>query len=109
MKDCAGLTGGNVRQLRTAIEHAVVMCEGSTISPRDLPDYLQLSTPPRTIDAPASSQAEADFNLAALEKRTIIAALRAAKGSRSKAAELLGISRRTLQRKISTYPDVTPL
>ena len=100
---------GNVRQLRTAIEHAVVMCEGSTISPRDLPDYLQLSTLPRTIDAPASSQAEADFNLAALEKRTIIAALRAAKGSRSKAAELLGISRRTLQRKISTYPDVTPL
>ncbi len=100
---------GNVRQLRTAIEHAVVMCESNTITPRDLPDYLNLPSPARTFDAPTSNHTATDFNLAALEKRTILAALRAAKGNRGKASILLGISRRTLQRKISAYPEVTPL
>ncbi len=101
---------GNVRQLRTAIEHAVVMCTGATITPRDLPDYLNLPSPSRLSPADSSppNSIVSDFNLAALEKRTILAAICAAKGNRSVAAEMLGINRRTLQRKLSTYPEVTP-
>ncbi|NQX00847.1 sigma-54-dependent Fis family transcriptional regulator, partial [bacterium] len=94
---------GNVRELRTAIEHGVVMCNDSFIEARHLPQFLHspavesgLSPSPikNTLDAPA------DFNLHALETNTIRAALSLAGGNRTHAADLLGVSRRTLQRKL---------
>ena len=96
---------GNVRQLRTAIEHGVVMSESSTISLQDLPDFLQEEEEPAS-DAPPAPQPTArteapSLNLAEVERRTILEALRRASGNRSEAARLLGINRRTLQRKMS--------
>ena len=94
---------GNVRELRTAIEHGVVMCNDSTIDSHHLPQFLHLqslamgnSTPPpkNTLDAGS------EFNLHALETKAIRAALSLAEGNRTHAADLLGISRRTLQRKL---------
>ena len=99
---------GNVRQLRTAIEHGVVMSEGSTISPADLPDYLQDTAEPPAAAAAATEAADAppDLNLERVEQRTILQALRATAGNRTTAAALLGIDRRTLQRKINAAPQV---
>jgi DNA-binding NtrC family response regulator len=94
---------GNVRELRTAIEHGVVMCNDSAIDSHHLPQFLHLqsltlanSTPPpkNTLDAGS------EFNLHALETKAIRAALSLAEGNRTHAADLLGVSRRTLQRKL---------
>ncbi|MEO5712314.1 MAG: sigma-54 dependent transcriptional regulator [Luteolibacter sp.] len=94
---------GNVRELRTAIEHGVVMSNDSVIDVRHLPQFLLFQripvadsgpVPKITLDGPA------EFNLHALETNTIRAALSTAAGNRTHAADLLGVSRRTLQRKL---------
>jgi two-component system response regulator AtoC len=94
---------GNVRELRTAIEHGVVMSNDTVIDVRHLPQFLLLQDPadiapaePRkiTLDAPT------EFNLHSLEANTIRAALASSGGNRTHAADLLGLSRRTLQRKL---------
>jgi DNA-binding NtrC family response regulator len=98
---------GNVRELRTVIEHGVVMCNAEQIGIEHLPDFLRSE---RAVRATARSDDEKavenslacaeDLNLDALEQRCITAALARAAGNRTMAAELLGISRRTLQRKL---------
>ena len=98
---------GNVRQLRTAIEHGVVMSEGESISLQDMPDYLQEeASPPATAVAPAGGEEDVELNLAAVERRTILRALKVARGNRTTAAALLGIDRRTLQRKMAAAPAI---
>lgn len=94
---------GNVRELRTAIEHGVVMSNDSTIEIRHLPAFLNEVPISSQRPAPAGKNSLAatdEFNLHALEKGTIRRALAETAENRTKAAELLGISRRTLQRKI---------
>jgi two-component system response regulator AtoC len=94
---------GNVRELRTAIEHGVVMSNDPVIEARHLPQFLHFQDFP-TVDSPSPSKkaldGPADFNLHALETNTIRAALSLAGGNRTRAADLLGVSRRTLQRKL---------
>ena len=102
---------GNVRQLRTAVEHAVVMCSGQEVSPADLPEYL--SATPHTPEQLRQNATKADFvleqhatyNLKCVERETIRLALQAANGNRTEAARLLGIDRRTLQRKLGRFPQ----
>ena len=101
---------GNVRELRTAIEHGVVMSNDPVISLRHLPAFLTAGNPARPLPPTAGPTATdtgkiplaapAEFNLSALERRTIQGALAQAAGNRTLAAEWLGISRRTLQRKL---------
>ena len=101
---------GNVRQLRTAVEHGVVMCSGSEVLPSDLPEYL--TTTGTSPQAEEFKRGSADFelesapslNLQYLERRAIRAALQRTGGNRTAAAELLGINRRTLQRKMNESP-----
>jgi DNA-binding NtrC family response regulator len=94
---------GNVRELRTAIEHGVVMSNDAVIDVRHLPQFL-LSQSAGSPQPPASAKNSLDeageFNLHALETNAIRAALASARGNRTQAAELLGVSRRTLQRKL---------
>jgi DNA-binding NtrC family response regulator len=94
---------GNVRELRTAIEHGVVMSNDAVIDIRHLPQFLH-TQPVSAVRVPLVSKnsldAPAEFNLHALETNTIRAALTTAGGKRTHAADLLGISRRTLQRKL---------
>lgn len=97
---------GNVRELRTAMEHGVIMSNSSEIELRDLP--LFLSTPSQSLhssplESPkiaAQPPTRSNFKLSEIEAETITQALKHTQGNRSLAAELLGISRRTLQRKI---------
>ena len=105
---------GNVRQLRTAMEHGVVMSEGSSILPEDLPDYLQAA--PASVSTPATPQNSVHtdfrldfggaFNLEYIVQSTILRALEHTAGNRSRAAALLGINRRTLQRKMAESPEL---
>jgi transcriptional regulator with PAS, ATPase and Fis domain len=93
---------GNVRELRNAVERAVMLADSGDIQPVD----LGLTPPPRSaaLAAPAP-QAGADdaLRLDEVERRHIVRVLESAQGSRTKAAELLGISRSTLWEKGKRY------
>jgi two-component system response regulator AtoC len=96
---------GNVRELRTAIEHGVVMATGPKITLRDLPMAVRRAagTPlPRGI-SPAKAFAEkvSPLDLHETERKLILQALATTKGNVTAAARKLGISRRTLHRKIN--------
>ena len=96
---------GNVRELRTAVEHAVVMSNQNTLDLEHLPDFLLGLRPGLETRSEKNTLApEQEFNLHALEQKAIKSALLATNSNRTKAAELLGISRRTLQRKLSEFP-----
>jgi DNA-binding NtrC family response regulator len=94
----------NVRELRNAIEGAVALCRGDKLTLRDLPANVRGGTAPG--DAPADPAAVAErsqLTLQEAEKQLIIRALQAAKGNRTTAARQIGISRRTLHRKLHAY------
>ena len=97
---------GNVRELRTAIEHAVVMSNQSSLDIQHLPEFLFSGKALTESNSEKNALAPAEeFNLHDLEQRAIHGALTATGGNRTKAAELLGISRRTLQRKLRDTPS----
>ncbi len=100
---------GNVRELRTAIEHGVVMCNTNKIGIRHLPPFLRSDSPEHVLRLPSASASTSDgeiseeepsLNLAEMEKRMIRLALEKTGDNRTEAARLLGISRRTMQRKL---------
>ncbi len=91
---------GNVRELRTAIEHAVVLSRGDRITPRDLP--LTVRSGPAQPATPLLA-ASGTVTMEEAEKQLIARALQQTRGNRTLAAQKLGISRRTLHRKLHTY------
>jgi DNA-binding NtrC family response regulator len=91
---------GNVRELRTAVEHAVVLSRGGRISLRDLPATLRASG---AAAPPARWLAQPDLTVAEAEKQLIVRALNECDGNRTLAAKKLGMSRRTLHRKLHFY------
>ena len=96
---------GNVRELRTAIEHGVVMATGNKITLRDLPLAVRQAagTPlPRGISpAKAFAHKTSPLDLHETERKLILQALATTDGNVTAAAKKLGISRRTLHRKIN--------
>ena len=92
---------GNVRELRTAIEHAVVLCRGDKIAVRDLPNAVRGQG--ATGVSGKSLSGGSDLSVKEAEKELIIRALKESRGSRTDAAKKLGMSRRTLHRKLHTY------
>jgi two-component system, NtrC family, response regulator AtoC len=96
---------GNVRELRTAIEHGVVMARGTKLTLRDLPPNVRAATgadlPGGITPAKAFSEKSSALDLHETEKRLIMQALATTNGNITKAAKKLGISRRTLHRKIN--------
>ncbi len=99
---------GNVRELRAAMEHAVILCRGQRITARDLPATVRQGAAgqPASAEAVVSGRPTAAKNNVTMlegEKRMIQEALREAHGNRTLAAQRLGISRRTLHRKLHAY------
>jgi two-component system, NtrC family, response regulator AtoC len=92
---------GNVRELRSAIERAVVLSRTDKISLRDLPPEVRVEEGP----AESSRQlaAPGEITVKEAEKQMIARALKEAGGSRTGAAKKLGMSRRTMHRKIQAY------
>lgn len=93
---------GNVRELRSAMEHAVLFCRGEKIAVRDLPSEV------RGLAGQANAEmrrllVQGDLTVKEAEKQLIVRALKESEGSRTAAAKKLGMSRRTLHRKLHTY------
>src|SRR5215472_12655175 len=99
---------GNIRELRTAIEHGVVMATGKQITLRDLPMGVRQAASPAVAGLPggvspteAFGEKTSPLDLHETERRLIAQALAATNGNVTAAAKKLGISRRTLHRKIN--------
>jgi two-component system response regulator AtoC len=105
---------GNVRQLQNFIERLIVLAETPRISKREVHlELSRLATPHMALaaaggfnlveSAPQSSVVELDAAVRKAERRALEKALKSAKGNRSVAARLLGISRRTLYNKLEEH------
>ena len=90
---------GNVRELLHVVESAAAVCEGSEILPRHLPAALRTPAAP----SPSGQDAEPLPTLQQVERAHIERALHATGGHRGNAARMLGISERSLYRKIEEY------
>jgi DNA-binding NtrC family response regulator len=86
---------GNVRELRNAVAHAAILASSYEIHVGDLPM--------RRAPVPTSVRGPKGLALDSVERHTILEALGQTGGHRRKAADLLGISRRTLSRKLKAY------
>jgi len=95
---------GNVRELRNVVTKAAVLARETEIGAGDLQIAPQRTAAPATngtvLTVPSAGSSE---NLDGMEKSTILRVLAQTNGHQQKAAELLGISRRTLSRKLKLY------
>lgn len=89
---------GNVRQLENIIESCVVLCQGDEITPLDLPREMTTGSQmgPEFVVRPGMSLDE-------VERRCIIETLRYTEGNKKQAAEMLGITPRSIYRKLKSY------
>ncbi|MGB5221974.1 MAG: sigma-54 dependent transcriptional regulator [Polyangiales bacterium] len=88
---------GNVRELQHAIEQAVVLCEKDLISTED----LAIGPPDREVEP--LSLLVPGVTLAEVERYTIMRTLEAVNGSPTKAAKILGVSKRTIQYRLHEW------
>lgn len=96
---------GNIRELRNTVERMVVLARGDTLDTADLPPQIRdhkdnvhvLANPS------AATEESVKLDLGGNERKLIEQALISAKGNRTRAAEILGISRRTLHRRLNEY------
>ena len=112
---------GNIRELRAAIEHGVVMSNSNRVMLKHLPSYLlnpnglgiglrapsliaakdaAAATTPAAASADPALKPKSDLDITEAEHQLILTALQRSGNNRTVAAEMLGMSRRTLQRKL---------
>ena len=84
---------GNVREMHNVLERGVILSEGDLVSERALPIEIVQAAPPSSEKAPFLSLDE-------VERQHILAVLNYVGGSRTRAADILGIGRKTLYRKL---------
>jgi len=99
---------GNVRELKNAIERAAVLCSGAVLQPEHLPAKILAGHSGRQSSTPAAHEnsredilARARSELQGIERQRILDALEQSGGNQTRAAEALGISRRTLVYRLS--------
>jgi Nif-specific regulatory protein len=93
---------GNVREMRNVVERAIVLAEEEYIDQQDLM-LSKLPTTGDTADVPLASAEYKPLSLADVERKHILATLRATGWNKSQTASILGIERSTLDRKIQRY------
>ena len=102
---------GNIRELRNFCENAVVLRRGGSLTEYDLEPKFRGETPPAAAAEPgggagAPPPPAGSLSVEENEKRLLREALLKSRGNRTKAAELMGVSRRTLHRKIAQWPEL---
>ena len=94
---------GNIRELRNFCENLVVLKRGDEITPYDLDPRFSMQADDQDLNEQSTAHT---LSVEENEKRLLRNALVRANGNRTKAAELMGISRRTLHRKLSRWPEL---
>ena len=89
---------GNIRELKNCMESAVVMAKGKTIEYDDLPSHIRGEN-----DKEKSISLDLPITMEEAEKAIIMETISFAGGNKTKAAEILGIGRKTLHRKLSEW------
>jgi DNA-binding NtrC family response regulator len=98
---------GNVRELRNVIERATILAKGEFIEPVHLPRF---GAPPRAVEAPPPTSGVTiapGMTVDEAERKLIIATLEAAGNNKTRAAEMLGISLKTLHNKLNRMKQTT--
>jgi len=90
---------GNVRELRNCLESMLVLARGNRLTPDDLPSGFAKPDTYDTADTPAEDESRLD----SLEKSVILQTLKRFDGNRTRTANELGISVRTLQRRLKSW------
>jgi DNA-binding NtrC family response regulator len=97
---------GNIRELRNFCENAVVLRKGGKLSEFDLDPRFRGSPASGAEPGGAPDGPSQTLSVEQNEKRILREALIKSRGNRTKAAELMGISRRTLHRKLAQWPEL---
>jgi Nif-specific regulatory protein len=90
---------GNVRELENVIERAVIVSPGKAVEGHDLPPTLQM----KDVDNQGTRKNTFDDLVATYERELIVDALKDARGNQTKAAQILGATKRIIQYKIMKY------
>ena len=91
---------GNIRELENTVERSVILCRDESITPQHLPVPIQALM---GAESPESQNLEGGLTLKEMEKQLILSTLKQYEENRTKTAEALGISRRSLQMKLKDY------
>ncbi|HET9529747.1 MAG TPA: sigma-54 dependent transcriptional regulator [Blastocatellia bacterium] len=96
---------GNVRELQNAIERAVALAQGAVLTPDDLPERVRTGGGASAIIARSRARR---LTLKEVEREYILEVLREAGGNKTRAAEMLGLYRKTLYRKLDEFRAEDP-
>ncbi len=94
---------GNVRELKHAIERAVIFCKDGVIDPSHLPDEIGKSVETTTAGPCLAGDLPLESSIRCFEKQRIMKALDETGGRKLEAARMLGISRKVLWKKLKEY------
>ena len=94
---------GNVRELENAVERAVILVPGEYITERELPLSIIQAYPHSKEAPPLQTASLRPQSLDEVEREAILSALAATEGNKSEAARRLGITRKTLHKKLQQY------
>ena len=98
---------GNVREMRNTLERAVIVCENSSIEMKHLPPGFGSVTPRPAVQEPNAVRLGVGTTVEEAEKLLILKTLEATNNNKTRAAEILGISLKTLHNKLKEYGSVT--
>ena len=96
---------GNVRELKNVMESVVVFHQDGDVTLNDLPPEIRDSSTLSTSGTPVQSVVGEPRTMADIERQAILETLGRTGGHRARAADILGIGLRTLQRKLKEYKD----
>src|SRR2546426_1011482 len=94
---------GNVRELRNTLERAVIVCDGAVIETRHLPPGFGQTTVRTSAEDPDAVRLGVGTTVEEAERRLILKTLEATNNNKTRAAEILGISLKTLHNKLKEY------